>query len=118
MTNPKDNQVQEASNAPLVAAGFGGGEGVFGCGLGLSSHGTENGVDGGIAESHAQGERGRDGDEKGENDHQRVHVRPTFPVMWEPPTPDVPPRTPLSRSRESGKASHSRLSELLLIVLH
>jgi len=69
MTNPRNNQVQEASNSTLVAAGFGGGEGVFGYGLGLSSHGAENGVDGGIAESHAQGERGSDGDEKGENDH-------------------------------------------------
>jgi hypothetical protein len=88
----------------LVAAGLGGGEGVFGDGLGLSSHGVENGEDGRIAESHAQGKRGSDGDKKRENDNQRVHVRPTFPVMREPATPDVPPRTPPSRSRESGKA--------------
>jgi hypothetical protein len=118
MTNPKDNQIHETSNSMLVAAGFGGGEGVFGDGLGLSSHGAENGVDGGIAESHAQGERGGDGEEKRENDHQGVHVRPTFPVMREPATSVVPPRTPLSRSRESGKAPHNRLSELLLIVFH
>ena len=102
----------------LVAAGLGGGEGVFGDAPGLSSHGTENGVDGGIAEGHAQGERGSDGDEKRENDDQRVHGRPTFPWKREPATPDVPPRTPPNRSRVSGKASHDRLSELLLIVLH
>jgi hypothetical protein len=102
----------------LVAAGMGGGEGVFGDSLGLSSHGTENGVDGGIAENHAQGERGSDGDKKRENDNQRVHVRPTFPLKREPATPDVPPRTPPSRSRVRGKASHDRLSEILLIVFH
>jgi hypothetical protein len=76
----------------------------------------ENGVDGGIAENHAQGERASDGDKKRENDDQRVHVRPTFSLMREPATPDVPPQTPLSRSRVRGKASHDRLSELLLIV--
>ena len=102
----------------LVAAGLGGSEGVLGDGLGLSSHGTENGVDGGIAESHAQGERGSDGDEKCENDDQRVHGRPPFPGMREPATPDVPPRTPPNRSRVSGKASHDRLLEPLLIVFH
>jgi hypothetical protein len=37
--------------------------------------------------------------------------------MQEPATPNVPPRTPPSRSRESGKAPHDRLSEILLIVL-
>ena len=102
----------------LVAAGLGGGKGVFGDGPGLSSHGTENGVDGGIAESHAQGERGSDGDEKRENDNQRVHGRPTFPWMREPATSDVPPRTPPNRSQVSGKAPHDRLPEILLIVFH
>ena len=103
----------------LVTAGMGGGEGVFGNALGLSSNRTQNREDGGIAERHSQGERGSDSDEKRENDNQRIHVRPTFPVpmMREPATPDVPPRTPPSRSRVSGKASHDRLSESLLIVI-
>ena len=102
----------------LDAAGLGGGEGVFGDGLGLSSHGTENGVDGDIAENHSQDERGSDGDKQSKNDNQRVHVPPTFPWMQEPATPDVPPRTPPSRSRESGKAPQDRLPEISLIVFH
>ena len=82
----------------LVAAGsLGGDQSVLGNWLGLASHGAENAVDGGIPEDDAQGERGGDGDNKGEYDQQRVHVRPTFPMMQSPATLDVPPRTTPSR---------------------
>jgi hypothetical protein len=68
----------------LVAAGcLGGSEGVIGDRL-LAAHGVEDGIDGRIAEAHAEAERGSDGDKQREYDQQRVHVQPAFPLMQLP----------------------------------